>query len=245
MIRPLRPQGSAEGRFLSGSCKHERIAAPPKARPRLDHVATKRARPKASQRGQGLTLGRFPTFPADSKRSENAQDHVATKRARPKASQRGQGLTLGRFPTFPADSKRSENAQDHVATIQARPKASQRGQGLKSRCDHPSLAESVATRARSTQSPRVEQRPRHLGRKHFQDLRAARPRQRPHPVHRGRSLQRVLPPQQAPYVSKMGRVADQHRPHPPCAPCSNTFRKPLENPVYPLRRPMSLQESAK
>jgi hypothetical protein len=38
----------------------------------LDHVATIRARPKASQRGQGLTLGRFPTFPADSKRSENA-----------------------------------------------------------------------------------------------------------------------------------------------------------------------------
>jgi hypothetical protein len=127
MIRPLRPQGSAEGRFLSGSCKHERIAAPPKARPRLDHVATKRARPKASQRGQGLTLGRFPTFPADSKRSENAQDHVATIRARPKASQRGQGLTLGRFPTFPADSKRSENAQNHVATIRPWRKASQPG----------------------------------------------------------------------------------------------------------------------
>jgi hypothetical protein len=78
----------------------------------LDHVATIRARPKASQRGQGLTLGRFPTFPADSKRSENALNHVATIRARPKASQRGQGLTLGRFPTFPADSKRSENALD-------------------------------------------------------------------------------------------------------------------------------------
>jgi hypothetical protein len=39
---------------------------------RQDHVATIRARPKASQRGQGLTLARFPTFPADSKRSETA-----------------------------------------------------------------------------------------------------------------------------------------------------------------------------